>query len=89
MSASPCPRDSTPRAPDGRAAAPDRGVQPTVAMPTYEFRCRECGESFERTMHVDEFERVRDRGLECPKCKSTRVAPEVATFEVQTSSKTL
>jgi putative FmdB family regulatory protein len=58
-------------------------------MPTYEFHCRACGESFELTMHVDEYDRVRGRGLECPKCKSREIEPEIAPFEVQTPSKTL
>jgi DNA-directed RNA polymerase subunit RPC12/RpoP len=64
-------------------------------MPTYAFHCRDCDMSFERTMRVAEYERAYERRdgdgerIECPRCKSTRVMLEIASFEVQTPSKTL
>jgi putative FmdB family regulatory protein len=58
-----------------------------TTMPTYEFRCRSCGERIERTMHLDEREKVRERGIECPRCRSKDVAPEIGPFEVKTSRK--
>jgi predicted nucleic acid-binding Zn ribbon protein len=64
-------------------------------MPVYDFQCRDCGHSFERSMHVDEYERVyearRDDGasLQCPTCGSERVMLTIAMFEVQTPSKTI
>jgi putative FmdB family regulatory protein len=33
-------------------------------MPTYEFRCKECGEQFEIECHMDE----REEKAVCPKC---------------------
>jgi putative FmdB family regulatory protein len=56
-------------------------------MPTYEFRCRACGEPFERTMHVDEHDKAIQQGVECPKCRSKDVTPQIAAFEVKTSRK--
>ena len=41
------------------------------AMPTYEYRCRECGKTFEISAHFDE----RKRLAVCPACGSKRVAP--------------
>jgi putative FmdB family regulatory protein len=57
------------------------------AMPTYELRCRKCGESIELTLHLDEYERQKGAGIECPKCHGKDVAPEIAPFEVRTSRK--
>ena len=54
-------------------------------MPTYEFRCRNCDASFERTLHVNEYELVRARGVECPKCASKNIVPQITEFEVKTS----
>jgi putative FmdB family regulatory protein len=56
-------------------------------MPTYEFRCRSCGEPIERTMHVEEYDAVKARGIECPRCKSKDVVPQIPYFEVKTSRK--
>ena len=56
-------------------------------MPTYAFRCRACREPIELTMHVDEYEKTRERGLECPKCHGKDVAPEITAFEVKTTRK--
>jgi putative FmdB family regulatory protein len=56
-------------------------------MPAYEFQCRSCGQQFERTMHVDEYERAREQQIDCPNCGSKDVVTEVTTFEVQTSRK--
>ena len=35
-------------------------------MPTYQYRCRECGKSFERTETISEHENAKVR---CPKCE--------------------
>jgi putative FmdB family regulatory protein len=56
-------------------------------MPTYDFRCRSCGERIELTMHIEERDEIRARGMECPRCKSRDVVPEIAPFEVKTSRK--
>jgi putative FmdB family regulatory protein len=78
-----------------RQAAPSCALAGTrrawaAGMPDYEFRCRACGETFERTMHIDQYDRMRgSRGTECPKCKSKEVVPQISTFQVQTSNKTI
>jgi putative FmdB family regulatory protein len=72
-----------------------RSVHVTIArieregatMPTYEFRCRSCGEIIERTMHVDEHDKARASGIPCPRCASKDVVPQIAPFEVRTSRK--
>jgi putative FmdB family regulatory protein len=57
-------------------------------MPTYSLRCRNCGEPIEVTLHVDEYEKKRQAGIECPKCHGKDVVPEIAPFEVKTARKT-
>jgi putative FmdB family regulatory protein len=54
------------------------------AMPTYQYRCQDCGETFEHTEHVAEHETVR---LRCPKCNSEKVAHAPAPFVAKTSKK--
>jgi putative FmdB family regulatory protein len=56
-------------------------------MPVYDFRCQDCCELVELSMHVDEFEQKRDKGLECPKCHGKNLRTELTTFEVKTSRK--
>jgi putative FmdB family regulatory protein len=56
-------------------------------MPTYTFRCRACGEPTELTMHVDEYEKMNQQGLECPSCHGHQVERELASFEVKTTRK--
>lgn len=56
-------------------------------MPTYEFRCQACGDMIERTMHVEEHDEAMEHGIECPRCHSKDVTPQVSTFEVKTSRK--
>ena len=53
-------------------------------MPRYEFLCQKCRKSFELNMTISERERAK---VKCPKCKSTKVVPQVGTFMVQTSKK--
>jgi putative FmdB family regulatory protein len=53
-------------------------------MPTYEYRCRKCGEVFDVTQHVAEHEQARPR---CPRCNSEEVEPVLTTFYAKTSKK--
>lgn len=53
-------------------------------MPTYEYRCRKCGKSFERNERISEHVLKHAR---CPKCKSTRVAQVPGAFFAKTSKK--
>ena len=53
-------------------------------MPRYEFACEECKQSFELSMTISE----RERGnVKCPKCKGTKVVPQLGGFMSQTSKK--
>ena len=53
-------------------------------MPRYEFICHACKKPFELAMTISAREKAKIR---CPKCKGTRVAPQLATFMAQTARK--
>lgn len=53
-------------------------------MPRYEFLCEKCKKSFELIMTIAEREKVK---VKCPKCKGTKVVPQLAPFMAQTSKK--
>jgi putative FmdB family regulatory protein len=55
------------------------------AMPTYQYHCKKCGMTFERSEHITEHEKSHPR---CPKCKSEEVEPVLADFYAATSKKT-
>ena len=40
-------------------------------MPNYQYRCRECEETFERTETISEHEVAKPQ---CPKCRSKKVS---------------
>jgi|YelNatPaOPRAMG01_1025707.scaffolds.fasta_scaffold26639_2 putative FmdB family regulatory protein len=45
-------------------------------MPTYEYRCADCGERFEITCRMSE----REQLAVCPKCGSRNVEPVISSF---------
>jgi putative FmdB family regulatory protein len=53
-------------------------------MPTYQYRCVECGEVFERIEHISEHGKAKPR---CPRCESHKTEPQPATFFARTSRK--
>jgi putative FmdB family regulatory protein len=53
-------------------------------MPRNEFICEKCQRSFELIMTISEREKARPT---CPRCKGTKIAPQLAAFMVQTSKK--
>ena len=53
-------------------------------MPRYEFRCEKCQEPFELTMTIGERGKAK---VKCPKCKGTKVVPQLGGFMVQTRKK--
>jgi putative FmdB family regulatory protein len=55
------------------------------AMPTYEYRCRKCGEVFDCVEHVEQHQTPGH--LRCPKCNSDEVEPVVTPFFTKTSKK--
>lgn len=59
-------------------------------MPTYEYRCLDCGKMWERTEHIAEHEEVAVHASpapRCPQCKSERVEPLVSAFFAKTARK--
>jgi putative FmdB family regulatory protein len=53
-------------------------------MPTYEYRCERCGETFERRETIAEHETVKPQ---CPKCGEANVIPVFTAFYAKTSKK--
>jgi len=53
-------------------------------MPTYEYRCNDCGKVFERVEHMDEHASAHPV---CPKCKSESVEQQLSVFTAQTGRK--
>jgi putative FmdB family regulatory protein len=53
-------------------------------VPRYEFLCQKCTKPFELTMTVSERQKAK---VKCPKCKSTKVVPQLGSFMAQTSKK--
>ena len=51
---------------------------------TYQYRCKECGKSFERTETITEHEAAKVR---CPKCNSKKVTQVPGRVYVVTSKK--
>ena len=53
-------------------------------MPTYEFYCEECKESFTLILSISEYEKEK---YSCPKCKTKKVKQQVSIFQTVTSKK--
>ena len=53
-------------------------------VPTYQYRCGECGKSFERAETISEHEAAKVR---CPKCNSKKVTQVPGRVHVVTSRK--
>jgi putative FmdB family regulatory protein len=64
--------------------APDHRSRAEDAMPTYQYRCQDCGENFEHAEHMAEHATVQ---LKCPKCGSEKIAHAPAPFVAKTTKK--
>lgn len=53
-------------------------------MPTYEYRCKDCGKQFERVERLFEHETNHP---ECPGCGSKKVEQVMSIFSAKTSKK--
>ena len=53
-------------------------------MPTYQYRCEECGKAFERTETISEHEKAKPQ---CPGCGSKDVSAVPARVYVVTPKK--
>jgi putative FmdB family regulatory protein len=67
-----------------RGLAPDHRSRAEDDMPTYQYRCQDCGENFEHAEHIAEHATVQ---LKCPKCGSEKVAHAPAPFVAKTTKK--
>ncbi len=54
-------------------------------MSTYEYKCRDCGHSFEINETIHEHEKHKPQ---CPKCQCKKVEQLISSFFAQTGSKT-
>jgi putative FmdB family regulatory protein len=54
------------------------------AMPTYAYRCEQCGETFERVETISEHDTAKRR---CPKCESEKVVSVPTRFMAMTGKK--
>lgn len=63
---------------------PTRVSMDDPAMPTYQYLCKKCGKSFERSEHLAAHEKAHPL---CPKCHSAQVEPVLADFYAKTSKK--
>jgi putative FmdB family regulatory protein len=53
-------------------------------MPTYEYRCLECTQTFEQTVRMADHETARPK---CPGCGSEKVEQMFSSFFAKTSRK--
>jgi putative FmdB family regulatory protein len=53
-------------------------------MPTYEYRCEQCGETFEQRETIAEHESAKPQ---CPKCGREKVVRAVSAFDANTSKR--
>lgn len=53
-------------------------------MPTYEFFCEKCQESFVLYLRLSEYEKG---DYTCPKCKDTDIKRQISSFQTKTSKK--
>jgi putative FmdB family regulatory protein len=59
-------------------------------MPTYEYRCLDCHEVWERTENMAEHEQVAGRDVappQCPRCQGVNVEQVFSPFFAKTSRK--
>ena len=67
-----------------RARRPGHGHQGGELMPTYEYRCEDCGHEFVAVLTISEHDKGKPR---CPKCSSEKVQQAVSGVFVKTSRK--
>ena len=53
-------------------------------MPTYAYRCEQCGTTFDEVQSIADHESVKPH---CPKCGSEQVVGVVSAFYAKTSKK--
>lgn len=53
-------------------------------MPTYKYKCEDCGHHFEKALSITEHDVLKP---ECPKCQGNKVVHAFGDFFAKTSSK--
>jgi putative FmdB family regulatory protein len=53
-------------------------------MPVYEFKCKKCGNHFERSESIGQHDKHKEK---CPECGSKSIQYIVSTVNVKTSKK--
>ena len=53
-------------------------------MPTYEFYCEECKNSFSIILSLSEYE---NENYSCPKCKKKKLKQQITSFQTVTAKK--
>lgn len=53
-------------------------------MPTYEFVCDKCGQSFAVILSLADYEKKK---YKCPECGSKKITQQITTFQAVTSKK--
>jgi putative FmdB family regulatory protein len=56
-------------------------------MPTYDYSCRDCGETFTVREAISDHEKRR-KPPPCPSCESRKTRRELGSFFAKTASKT-
>ncbi len=54
-------------------------------MPTYEYKCSDCGQQFEKILSISDHDKSKPQ---CPECKSKKVEQVISGFFASTDSKT-
>ena len=53
-------------------------------MPTYDFECQKCNNSFTLMISIAEYDKKR---FQCPQCESRKVKQKITHFQTKTSKK--
>jgi putative FmdB family regulatory protein len=59
-------------------------VEGGAFVPTYEYRCEDCGHEFATVLSISEHDKAKPP---CPKCSSEKVRQAVSSVFVKTSRK--
>jgi putative FmdB family regulatory protein len=61
-----------------------KSLKGEMTMPSYEYRCQDCGHEFIEVLRVSEHDKQKPR---CPKCKSEKIEQKLSAFFAKTSRK--
>ena len=67
-------------APEGRFPRPSQIASRSLAMPIFEYVCKQCHHQFEALLYGKE-------KAECPKCHATKLEPQLSVFAVSAKAR--